>query len=91
MFQKLAEAKSKLKGDVIRLEGCPVSVSEQVLALVSIGHLKNPFLDPRNMMTFGRAYFGWKARVTLNRLQNKTYQQNGAYAQRGQAAPEIGS
>jgi uncharacterized protein (DUF362 family) len=91
IFKKLATAKAKLTGDVIRLEGCPVSVSEQVLALVSIGHLKNPFYDRRNMLTFGRAYFGWKARVTLNKLQRKTYQQNGPYAQRGQAAPEVGS
>jgi hypothetical protein len=89
VFAKLASAKSKLKGDVIRLEGCPVSVAEQVLALVTIGGLKNPYYDPRNMVTFGRAYFGWKARVTLNKLQRKRYQQNGTFQSRGQAAPEL--
>ncbi|MCX5746784.1 MAG: DUF362 domain-containing protein [Proteobacteria bacterium] len=89
IFAKLATAKAKLRGDVIRLEGCPVSVAEQVLALVSIGGLKNPYYDRENMMTFGRAYLGWKARVTLNRLQRKRYQQNGTFAHRGQAAPEL--
>ena len=89
IFVKLAQAKGKLTGDVIRLEGCPVSVAEQVLALVTIGDLKNPYYDPKNMLTFGRAYFGWKARVTLNKLQRKRYQQNGTYLKRGQAAPDL--
>lgn len=91
IFAKLAGAKSKLRGDVVRLEGCPVSVAEQVLALVGASDVKNPYLDPSNVLTFGRAYFGWKARVTLNKLQNKRYQQNGTFTQRGQAAPELGS
>jgi uncharacterized protein (DUF362 family) len=89
IFAKLASAKGKLSGDVIRLEGCPVSVAEQVLALVTIGKLKNPYYDRKNMLTFGRAYFGWKARVTLNKLQNKRYQENGAFGERGEAAPEL--
>ena len=89
IFVKLASARARLQGDVIRLEGCPVSVAEQVLALVTIGGLKNPYYDPRNMLTFTRAYVGWKARVTLNKLQKKRYQQNGAFPDRGQAAPEL--
>jgi uncharacterized protein (DUF362 family) len=89
VFKKLATARSKLHGDVIRLEGCPVSVAEQVLALVQIGGLKNPYYDRKNMMTFARAYFGWKARVTLNKLQRKTYQHNGTFGERGKAAPEL--
>lgn len=89
IFAKLASAKGKLKSDVIRLEGCPVSVAEQVLALVSIGGLKNPYYDRKNMVTFGRAYFGWKARITMNKLQKKRYQQNGTFAARGEAAPDL--
>jgi uncharacterized protein (DUF362 family) len=89
IFAKLAAAKGKLGGDVVRLEGCPVSVAEQVLALVSISDVKNPYYDPSSMLTFGRAYLGWKARVTLNKLQRKRYQQNGTFMQRGQAAPEL--
>jgi uncharacterized protein (DUF362 family) len=92
IFAKLAEAKGKLRGDVVRLEGCPVSVAEQVLALVSVAEangLKNPYYDRSNMLTFGRAYLGWKARVTLNKLQRRRYQQNGTFRERGQAAPEL--
>lgn len=89
IFAKLASARKKLASDVIRLEGCPVSVAEQVLALVSIAGVKNPYYDPANMVTFGRAYLGWKARVTLNKLQRKRYQQNGTFRERGQAAPEL--
>ena len=64
-------------------------VAEQVLALVAIApSVKNPYLDRSNMLTFARAYLGWKARVTLNKLQRKRYQQNGAFQERGQAAPE---
>jgi hypothetical protein len=42
------------------------------------------------MVQFGRAYFGWKGRVALNRLGGKHYQQNGNFAERGEAAPELG-
>ena len=92
IFVKLAGAKAKLAGDVVRLEGCPVSVAEQVLAILSVApKVKNPYFDRSNMMTFSRAYLGWKARVTLNRLQRRRYQQNGAFQERGQAAPEMSS
>lgn len=89
IFMKLAGAKSRLRGDVVRLEGCPVSVAEQVLALVTVGDLKNPYFDRANMLSFSRGYFGWKARVAFNALQHKTYQANGAFAERGRAAPEL--
>jgi hypothetical protein len=89
IFAKLSSAKAKLAGDVVRLEGCPVSVAEQVLALVNIAGVKNPYYDRENMLTFGRAYLGWKTRVALNKLQRKRYQQNGTFMSRGQAAPEL--
>lgn len=90
IFVKLGKAGAKVRGDVIRLEGCPVSVSEQVLALVSIGKLNNPFLDPSQAATFTRGYLGWKSRVVLNRLQRKRYQKNGTFTERGEAAPDLG-
>lgn len=89
IFVKLANARGKLAGDVVRLEGCPVSVAEQVLALVNISGAKNPYYDRTNMLSFGRAYLGWKARVALNTLQRRRYQQNGTFLERGQAAPEL--
>jgi hypothetical protein len=84
--KKIASARSQ---PYIRLEGCPVSVAEQVLTLVSVAGLKNPYLDPRQIVSFNRAYFGWRARVAINRLQGRRYQQNGTFAGRGAAAPEI--
>jgi Domain of unknown function (DUF362) len=90
IFSKLASAKSKTRGDVIRLEGCPVSVAEQVLTLVSLSGVKNPYLDPANIVGFGRAYLGWKSRVALNRLQRKRYQRDGTFTERGLAAPDLG-
>ncbi|HEY5945977.1 MAG TPA: DUF362 domain-containing protein [Kofleriaceae bacterium] len=90
IFVKLSKAGAKMRGDVIRLEGCPVSVSEQVLALVAIGKLNNPFLDPSQATTFTRGYLGWKSRVILNKLQRKRYQKNGAFNERGEAAPDLG-
>ncbi|HET9622254.1 MAG TPA: DUF362 domain-containing protein, partial [Kofleriaceae bacterium] len=89
VFAKLASAKGKMSDEVIRLEGCPVSVAEQVLALISLSGVKNPYYDRENMLSFGRAYLGWKTRVALNRLQRKRYQQNGTFRERGQAAPDL--
>jgi uncharacterized protein (DUF362 family) len=91
IFAKLASTRkrSAAHDGVIRLEGCPVSVAEQVLTLVSIAGVKNPYLDPSQIVGFGRAYLGWKARVTLNKLQRRRYQAHGAFADRGQAAPEL--
>jgi uncharacterized protein (DUF362 family) len=73
----------------VRLEGCPVSVAEQVLALVTLAGLKNPYLAPDQIVTFNRGYLGWRARLTLNRLMGKRYQVNGAFASRGAAAPVL--
>ncbi len=89
IFVKLASAKAKLAGEVVRLEGCPVSVAEQVLAILAVApKVKNPYLDRSNVLTFARAYLGWKARVSLNKLQRRRYQQNGTFLERGQAAPD---
>ncbi len=90
IFSKLARAGARTRGEVIRLGGCPVSVAEQVLALVALSDVKNPYLDPSQIVGFGRAYLGWKSRVALNRLQRKRYQREGAFAERGLAAPELG-
>ncbi len=93
IFKKLAVTTAKAainrNASHLRLGGCPVSVAEQVLALVAVGGLKNPYLDPRQSSKFTRGYLGWRSRVALNLLQRKRYQQDGAYAQRGAAAPDL--
>ncbi len=76
------------KDQVLRLEGCPVSVAEQLLALVSLGGVKNPYLDPAEAMRFNNAWMGWRAAVALKRMKGEKYQVKGACS-RGGAAPEI--
>ncbi len=95
IFKKMAVTTAKIgkngKDEPLRLEGCPVSVAEQVLTLVSVAGLKNPYTDVKNIGQFLRGYLGWRSRVALNKLQRKRYQTNGAYASRGQAAPDVGT
>jgi uncharacterized protein (DUF362 family) len=90
IFAKLAVTTAKMaassKAPYVRLSGCPVSVAEQVLALVALGHLKNPYLAPNQVVGFTRSYLAWRGRVTLNVLQGKKYQQNGTFTERGQAS-----
>lgn len=93
IFMKLATTSGKhlanRNASHLRLEGCPVSVAEQVLALVNAAGLKNPYTDKEQSGAFTRSYLGWRSRVVLNRLQRKRYQENGSFAERGQAAPEM--
>lgn len=93
IFKKMATTTARLTASrnkpYLRLEGCPVSVAEQVLALVSLSDVKNPYLSPDQIMTFNRGYMGWRARVTMNRLMGKRYQRSGSFTDRGQAAPEM--
>ena len=51
----------------VRLEGCPVSVAEQVLALVSLGKAKNPYLEPSEAVRFNKAYLSWQAAMAVRR------------------------
>jgi hypothetical protein len=93
IFKKMAVTTKQIataRGDThFRMEGCPVSVAEQVLALVAVGGLKNPYTDVKNVGQFLRGYLGWRSRVALNLIQRKRYQTNGTFEQRGQAAPDV--
>jgi uncharacterized protein (DUF362 family) len=82
---KLAMARGK---NHIRMEGCPVSVAEQVLALVALGGLKNPYFDAEQVIGFNKAYLAWKSSMAVKRLRGIPYQKHGA-AERGEAAPVI--
>lgn len=72
----------------VRLEGCPVSVAEHVLFLVEHGHLKSPFLDKSNALTFTKNYLMWRSSTALKRLMGKPYQEAGP-CHRGHAKPEV--
>jgi hypothetical protein len=72
----------------LRLEGCPVSVAEQVLALVGLGKLNNPYLAPEQIVGFNKGYLAWRGATVAKRLAGTPYQVHGPCS-RGQAAPEV--
>jgi uncharacterized protein (DUF362 family) len=82
------ESARRKKEPYMRLHGCPVSVAEQVLALVEVGGTKNPYFDPRQVVGFNRAYLTWKTVMAAKRLSGKKYQIAGSCA-RGNAAPQV--
>jgi hypothetical protein len=72
----------------MRLLGCPVSVAEQVLALVSLAGTKNPYLSPSEIVRFNKAYLMWRSVTMARRLRGVPYQKSGSFAERGDSAPE---
>ncbi|GAC1352498.1 MAG: hypothetical protein NVS3B20_07440 [Polyangiales bacterium] len=72
----------------LRLEGCPVSVAEQVLALVSLSGAKNPYFDGGQVIGFNKNYLAWRATMVGKRLRGIPYQVNGPTT-RGDGKPEI--
>ncbi len=91
IFAKMAgvewEFYRKRNDQVIRLAGCPVSVAEQVLALVKLGGLRNPYLDPKQSIPFTNAYFKKRTHDLIQRILGTPYQIQGA-TERGDARPE---
>ena len=92
IFAKMLGVTTKLAlhgGDsYVRFEGCPVSVAEQALALVSLGGLKNPYFDPAQALQFNKGYLQWKSATAVKRLRGVPYQRPGAFAERGRAMPD---
>jgi hypothetical protein len=74
----------------IRMEGCPVSVAELILLLSELGDVTNPYLDPREIVRFNRAYVAWRTATAFARVRGRPYQISGPTAQ-GEARPELGS
>lgn len=58
---------------VLRLEGCPVSVAEQVLTLVSLGKLENPYFKPALAVPFTLSYLSTKTRTLMHRVFGEPY------------------
>lgn len=73
--------------NVIRMSGCPVSVAEQVLMLVKVGKLKNPYLDPSQAMSFTSCYLTRRTQIAIKRALGQPYQKPGP-TRRGKARPE---
>jgi uncharacterized protein (DUF362 family) len=92
IYAKLASVHAKVKEargvTYVRFEGCPVSVAEQVLALVFLTKCKNPFLDPAESTRFNKAYLSWRAVTAFKRLTGEAYQRSGGCS-RGEAKPSV--
>ncbi len=90
IFVKMARTTAKVfqarNQQVMKIEGCPVSVAEQILALVNLCGLKNPYLDPKNAVTFMSSYLSWRTRKTLLELSGQPYNVPGP-TERGAARP----
>jgi len=82
-----AQARKAKSDGFMRMEGCPVSVAEQVLMLCALSDVKNPILDPASAYAFNKAYVQWRGVTVAQRLRGKPYQVHGAAA-RGEAAPQ---
>lgn len=65
VYWKLFRASSK---QVIRLEGCPVSVAEHTLVLAALGGTKNPYFAPVSAIPFMRAWLVSKTVRLFKRL-----------------------
>ena len=74
------------KGQVVRISGCPASVPEQMLALVTLSKLKNPYFVPDLTVPFASAYLSWRSRTALQRAMGQAYQEAGP-TPRGRARP----
>jgi uncharacterized protein (DUF362 family) len=92
IYVKLASVRAKIREargvQYVRFEGCPVSVSEQVLALVFLTKCNNPFLAPGDSARFNKAYLSWRAFTAFRRLMGQPYQREGE-AERGEARPFV--
>lgn len=93
IYAKSLSVMSKLrktrKDPYVRFEGCPVSVAEQVLALVELGGLDSPFFNPEYAVENTKHYLMWRSTMAMKRLRGQRYQQHGP-AERGAAQPRIG-
>jgi uncharacterized protein (DUF362 family) len=75
----------KRNDQVLEVRGCPVSVAEQVLLLVKLGKLKNPYFDPGQAIRFTNCYLSARTQKAIRALRRTPYNTPGP-AERGAAA-----
>ena len=68
MQRQMSTKKRVQDGEIITLRGCPVSVAEQVLMLVKLGKVKNPYFDPSQAVPFATCYLSWRTRQLINKI-----------------------
>jgi uncharacterized protein (DUF362 family) len=82
---KVKKMIAKFKGQpFIRLDGCPVSVSEQLLLLVQLGGMTDPTTSDTRAMG---SYIMWKLSSAMRWIGGQRYQIHGETS-RGEARPE---
>jgi len=90
IFKKMIDMGARLwnsrEQQILRLPGCPTSVAEQVLALVNLGGLDNPYFDPDTAIDFTSAYLSTRTRNALARLRGTPYNVPGP-TERGASRP----
>lgn len=89
IFVKIASVEREWRANrdeqVLEVRGCPVSVAEQVLLLVKLGRLKNPYFDPSQVVGFTNCYLSARTQKALRALRRQPYNTPGP-AERGDAA-----
>jgi hypothetical protein len=92
IFLKIFKTSSRLRNEVapnvIRISGCPVSVAEQVLVLVKLAKLRNPYFDPTQALPFTSCYLSMRTRQAIKRVFGKKYNLAGP-TPRGDARPAL--
>ena len=92
IFLKIIKTASRLRNEVapnvIRITGCPVSVAEQVLVLVKLAKLRNPYFDPTQALPFTSCYLSMRTRQAIKRVFGKKYNLTGP-TPRGDARPAL--
>jgi uncharacterized protein (DUF362 family) len=68
----------------MRLTGCPVSVAEQLWALIAVSGSN----DPARSWTGLKSYLAWKSTMAIKKLGGHKYQVHGP-TERGEAAPSL--
>jgi uncharacterized protein (DUF362 family) len=91
IFVKMVKMEALLYSakDVFKVKGCPVSVAEQVLMLVKIGKIRNPYFDPHEAIPFTSCYLSWRTRQLVKKVfGQKSHLYGDDRPQRGGAAVE---
>lgn len=84
MAQMGAKMRRLKRDEFIHIAGCPVSVAEQLLALIALGKLRSPFYDPKTAPSFVSCYLSARTRQVAHRLFGQPYNVK-ALEQRGDA------
>ena len=74
IFEMFWRFRGVRKRNVIRVPGCPVSMSEQVYVLSNLGGVSNPYFKPDEFFPFVRNWLSWRAVKVWRWLCRRPYQ-----------------